>query len=176
MSATLHLASSERHGAAPWLNEKQSEETGNNPRQAPAGCHKKEGLPLQPLPHAFSFNSMGWWKINGPTGQPLLRLLSATAPGSEPITKHQEEKKKKKEEWENPQSLQTEWLVKEFCVCVCVCVCVLACSNICWVRPFAGRLFYLQEMLNVSSLWIIFQTHFNPDLSLHPPPPLPHPL
>lgn len=63
-----------RHGAAPWPNEKQSEETGNNPRQAPAGRHKKRGCLS---PHAFSFNSTGWWKINGPTGgaaaEPVVR-------------------------------------------------------------------------------------------------------
>lgn len=54
MSATL---SSERHSAALRLNEKQFEETGYNLRQAPAGCHKKEGLPLRLFPHAFSFDS-----------------------------------------------------------------------------------------------------------------------
>ena len=131
---------------------------------------------------------MGWWKINGPTGQPLLRLLSATAPGSEPITKHQEEKKKKKEEWENPQSLQTEWLVKEFCVCVCVCVC--ACLPVliyaesgplqadfsifkkCWMFPACGS--YSKLILTPISPYILhlpYLTLFNTPLTLLPPPP-----
>lgn len=50
---------------------------------------------------------MGWWKINGPTGQLLLWLLSATAPGSEPVTKCLE-KKKNTEEWQNCKSERLE--------------------------------------------------------------------
>lgn len=124
--------SSEQHGAAPGLNEKQFEEAGNNPRQAPAGCHKTRGCLSSFSPHVFSFNSMGWWKINGPAGQPLSGLLSATAPGSEPITKHNEgggvvggsKEKTLKSLW-----MQTERLGRLFCVCVRVYTCVFMLSR-----------------------------------------------
>lgn len=142
MRPLSHLTSSERHNAAPWLNEKQSEETGNNPRQVPAGCHKKRVCLSSLSPHAFSFNTMSWWKINGLTGQPLLCLMSATEPGSKPITKHQE----KKEEWGRTSIFRnTKWMIIEI------------------VQPD-----WLLRNVECFQLVGHIPTQFNPDLSLGP--------
>lgn len=59
----------------------------------------------------------------------------------------------------------TNWVISEI---VCVRAHVFLSSHICWIQPIAAT--YFQEMLNVSSLWIIFQTHFNPPIS----PYIPH--
>lgn len=51
-------------------------------------------------------------------------------------------------------------------VCVRMCVCFVPVISYMLSPALCSQNF--QEMFNASNLWIIFQTHFNSDLSLHP--------
>lgn len=151
MSATLHLTSSERHSAAPWPNEKQSEETGNNPRQAPAGCHKKRGClsSLSLMPSALTL-----WADERSMGRLGSRCCACCPPLHQEASQLQNTRKKRK----NGKTLNLcDCELSDYWkLCVCFHVISYMLSLACCSQT------YFQEMLNVSSLWIVFQTHFNP--------------
>ncbi len=131
MSATLHLTSSERHSAAPWLNEKQSEETGNNPRQAPAGCHKKRGClsSLSLMPSALTL-----WADERSMGRLGSRCCACCPPLHQEASQLQNTRKKRKIGKTLNLFANVNWVITEVCVCVCACArtCVrlLACFSV----------------------------------------------
>lgn len=152
MSVTLHLTSSEQHGAAAWLNEKQFEETGNNPRQAPAGCHKKRDClsSLSLLPSTLTL-----WADERSMGRLGSRSCACCLPVHQEVSQLQntKKKKKKKRRMTNPSILMDKnWVISEIVLCVSACECVCLFSFLSFLQAAAAWL--TLKMLNASIMWL----------------------